>query len=47
MLRLGWHTDLEEKRRIQRRYLDKTVIFTDRNELSSDRIVLSSRNLNR
>ncbi|MFQ5853639.1 MAG: IS1634 family transposase [Candidatus Binatia bacterium] len=44
---LRWQWDQKKKREIQRRYLGKTVLFTDRDDWDSEKIVLTYRSLTR
>ncbi len=47
VLELRWSWDAKKKRELQRRYLGKTVLFTDRDDWSSEQIVSAYRRLTR
>lgn len=47
VLELNWHWEREKKRQIQRRYLGKTVLFTDQKQWESTAIVRTYRKLSR
>ena len=47
VIELNWHWEREKKREIQRRYLGKTVLFTDQKQWESTAIVRTYRKLSR
>src|SRR5690606_30585918 len=47
VLELQWFWDGKKKRELQRRYLGKTILFTDRDDWSSEQIVSAYRRLTR